>query len=169
MNTKAHVNKRYCTDHLSVDYAHVGLMDVVNRTIWIARKSWRIKPIQISHARMLEGGTNTTSVAAKDRFICYWFHTPNTGEGLVHGYPIEWDEAHLMVRVDPSWNYLSQELIPRTDTARIEKNIDQQYAWGRAIFEAYTSMKPKFPLSWHLVGPRPADSMFYVERVEGHA
>ncbi|MBI1336042.1 MAG: hypothetical protein GC164_03665 [Phycisphaera sp.] len=160
------INKQYCTDKVRVDYAHVGLYDVQTRSMWIAKKRWGVVPVRVSHARLLVGGTNDTSTADKDRFVCYWYHTPGTGQGYVHGYPIEWDEGQLLVRLDPNWNYLTREFIPNSDTAKIEKNIEQQYAWGKKIFEAYAGRKPSFPLSWHMIGPRPADSMFYIQRVE---
>jgi hypothetical protein len=41
-----------------------------------------------------------------------------------------------------------------------------QYEWGRKIFDLYASRAPKFPLSWHMIGPRATDSMFYIQRVE---
>lgn len=167
MASSRRVNKRYCTNRIHVDYAHVGLFDVADRSIWIAkRRPWGMPPIRVSHARMLLGGSNTTAVADKDRFICFWFHTPGSGEGYVHGYPIEWEEGHLLIRLDPNWNYLNQQFVPNTDTARIEKNTDMQFDWGRQIFEAYAVRKPRFALSYHMIGPRPADSMFYVQRVE---
>jgi len=166
VSSERRVNRKYCSDKLRCDTAHVGLYDVVHRKIWIARKRGGMQPINISHARLLTGGTNTTSVADKDRFLCYWFHNPHTGEGLVHGYPIEWEEGHVMFRLDPNWDYHRQALIPSTDTARIEHNIDQQYEWARHVFEAYVALRPRFPLSWHMIGPRPTDSMFYVQRVE---
>lgn len=161
------VNRRYCSDKLTVSYAHVGLYDVQDHQLWIARKRWgNLPPIQVSHARLLQGGSNLTSVADKDKFVCYWMHTPNTGDGLLQGYPIEWDEGHIMIRLDPTWNYATRQLIPSTDTAKVEKNIDQQYRWAEHIFKQYIALKPNFPISWHLMGPRPADSMFYVQRHE---
>ena len=160
------INRQYCTSSIRVDYAHVGLYDVDGRTTWIARKKWGVNPVRVSHARMLKGGTQDTSTAEKDRYLCYWFHIPGTGEGYVHGYPIEWDEAHLLVRLDPNWNYVNRSFIPNTDARRIEKNVDQQFAWGKAIFEQYAAKHPKWPLSWHMIGPRAADSMFYIQRVE---
>jgi hypothetical protein len=160
------INRKYCVDAVRADYAHVGLYDVRERRAWIARKRWGVVPVRLSHARLLVGGTSDTSTADKDRFVCYWFHTPGTGEGFVHGYPIEWDEGHLMVRLDPNWNYLTQTFIPSSDTAKVEKNIEMQYEWGRRLFEAYIASSPAFPLSWHMIGPRAADSMFYIQRVE---
>lgn len=160
------INRKYCVDAIRVDYAHVGLFDVRDKRAWIARKRWGVVPVRLSHARLLTGGTSDTSTADKDRFVCYWFHTPGTGEGFVHGYPIEWDEGHLMVRLDPNWNYLTQTFIPTSDTAKVEKNIEQQYGWGQRLFDAYVAAAPTFPLSWHMIGPRATDSMFYIQRVE---
>ena len=78
----------------------------------------------------------------------------------------EWDEGHLMIRLDPNWDYQSCTFIPNSETAKVEKNIEQQYQWGQRIFDLYLAQKPKFPLSWHLVGPRASDSMFYIHRHE---
>lgn len=160
------VNKSYSTDRVRVDYAHVGLFDVVDRRLWIAKKRWGVVPVRVSHARLLHGGTQDASTAEKDRFVCYWYHTPGTGEGFVHGYPIEWEEGHLLIRLDPNWDYVNRAFIPSTATARVERNIELQYKWGRQIFEAYAQRTPKFPLSWHMIGPRAADSMFYIQRQE---
>ena len=166
MSSQRSINKRYCTDTVRVDYPHVGLYDVADPRLWIARKRWGTTPVRVSHARLLIGGSQSTSSADKDRFVCYWFHTPDSGEGYVHGYPIEWEEGHLLVRLDPNWNYLTQQFIPGSESRKIEKNIDTQFEWGRRIFEAYATRKPKFPLSWHMIGPRAADSMFYIQRLE---
>ncbi len=161
------INKRYSTNRVTTKYPHVGLFDVVEQQVWIARRRLGVVPIRLSHARLLKGGTNTTSTADKDQFMCIWYHTPDTGEGSIHGYPIEWSEAHLLVRMDPNWSYRSRKFIPSTDIRRVERNIDRQFAWGEKIFRQYAALKPAFPLSWHFVGPRAADSMFYVQRIEG--
>ncbi len=166
MSSEKKINPRYCTNQIRVDYAHVGLMDAQDGSIWIARKRFGSIPVRVSHARLLVGGTHDTSTADKDRFVCFWFHTPGTGEGYVHGYPIEWEEGHLLVRLDPNWDYLNRAFISSADTARVERNIEQQYTWARRIFRAYLAARPPFPVSWHMVGPRAADSMFYIERVE---
>lgn len=160
------INPKNCTDKVTTAYPHVGLFDVQTQEAWIARKRWNISPVRVSHARLLLGGTQDTSTADKDKFLCFWFHTPGSGEGYVQGYPIEWDEGHLLVRFDPRWNYATRELIPATDTAKIEANIDRQYAWGQRLFNAYKACEPKFAISWHMTGPRPTDSMFYIERYE---
>lgn len=167
MPTPARINKRHATDRLRTDYAHTGLFDTNNRGLWIARRRFNVTPIRVSHARLLIGGSDDTGVAEKDRFLCYWYHTPHTGSGLLHGYPIEWEEAHLMVRLDPTWDHRNQKLLrPTADPHRVERNREQQYRWGQLIFEAYAALGPRFPLSWHLIGPRPADSMFYIRRIE---
>lgn len=160
------INKQYCTDKVHLDYAHVGLFDVQEHRIWIAKKRWGVVPVRVSHARLLVGGTQDTSTAEKDRYLCFWYHTPGTGEGHVHGYPIEWDEGHLLVRLDPNWDYSTRQYIPSSEVDRVERNIEQQYQWGRYLFEAYASKRPKFPISWHMIGPRAADSMFYLQRIE---
>lgn len=160
------INLDYCSDQLRADYAHVGLLDARSRRIWIARPQRTIPAIHLSHARLLRGGTQDTSTIRKDRFVCYWFHTPGTGEGHVHGYPIEWHEGHLLVRLEPNWDYAACQFIGPQDTARIERNIEQQYQWGRWLYRRYVERQPDFALSWHMVGPRAADSMFYIERHE---
>ncbi len=160
------ISRQYCTGKLRCDYAHVGLHDVEAGRLWIAKKRFGVSPIRVSHARLLSDGSSSTSTADKDRYQCYWFHTPGTGSGYVQGYPIEWNEGHLLIRLDPSWNYATRQLIPATDTAKIERNIEQQYQWGQKMFKTYLDLKPKFPFSWHMIGPRARDSMFYIERQE---
>ena len=160
------VSRQYCTGRLRADYAHVGLFDVEQRRTWIAKKRFGVVPIRVSHARLLAGGGHETSTADKDRFVCYWFHTPGTGSGFVHGYPIEWGEGHVLVRLDPSWNYATCRFVASTDTAKVDRNIEQQYQWGQRIFQSYVGLKPKFAVSWHMIGPRATDSMFYIQRVE---
>ena len=81
----------------------------------------------------------------KDRFICYWFHIPGSGTGYVHGYPIEWSEGQLLVRLDPNWDYVNRRFVPSTDTAKVERIIEQQYECGRKMFETYVALKPKIP------------------------
>jgi len=160
------VNRQFSTDRIRVDYAHVGLMDVSDTKLWIARKRWGTTPVNVSHAKLLKGGGQDTSTAEKDRFMCYWFHTPNSGEGFVHGYPIEWDEGHLLIRLDPNWDYKGQKFIPSSESRKIDRNVDAQYEMGQRIYASYLTRKPKFALSWHMIGPRAVDSMFYIERNE---
>jgi hypothetical protein len=97
------VSAKFCTDSFNGKYPHVGLYDCKERKVWVC-KPLGGQAIRTSHARLITGTDNATSTVWKDRFLCYWFYTPNTGEGLIHGYPIEWEEAHLLVRIDPNWD-----------------------------------------------------------------
>lgn len=160
------INRRYSTDKLRVDYPHVGLYDVHQHHLWIARKRLGVSPIRVSHARLLKKGGDDCSTADKDRFMCFWFHTPGSGSGHVHGYPIEWSEGHLLVRLDPNWDYATQRMIPSTETAKVERNVKQQYKCAQRLFDAYLELKPDFPLCWHMIGPRATESMFYIQRVD---
>lgn len=171
------LNKTYATKRLSTAYPHVGLLDVTERQLWIAKKKMGQDPSRVSHARLLTASAGHAASADKDRFLCYWFHHPDnapqqtlgsvaTASMSVHGYPIEWQEAHLLVRLDPTWDIAQQCLVKSTDTRKIDRNIDQQYAWGELIFNSYKALSNDHPLSWHLVGPRAKDSLFYVERYE---
>ena len=165
MSKHSPVNKRYCTDRLRTDYAHAGLYDVATKHLWIAKKRLLGTPaVRVSHARLLAGGKADESTASKDRYMCFTYHTPGSGQGYVQGYPIEWEEGHLFVRFDPHWDYLSGQLVPRTDTARVDRNIEQQYDWARRVYQAYVKCGVGSPLSWHLLGPHPTDSLFYIER-----
>ncbi len=160
------INRSFCTTKLRADYAHVGLYDVHDRRLWIAKNKWGTPASRVSHAKLLKGGGQDTSTADKDRFVCYWFHTPNTGSGPLQGYPIEWTEGHVIVRLDPNWSYQTRSFIPPADTRRVEKNIEQQFQWGEHVFRTYCQHKLRFPLSLHMLGPRAADSMFYLQRFE---
>lgn len=160
------INRSYCTTGLSTAYPHVGLFDVQSAQTWIARKRWRVDPATVSHARMLKGGSNVASTADKDRFLCFWFHPPHSGEIPTHGHPIALDEAHLVIRLDPQWSYRTQSFVPATDERRVRHNLDEQFAWGAMIFEAYLRAGLTHPTSYHMVGPQPSDSVFELRRVE---
>ena len=98
------------------------------KKIWVAKRLGG-QAIRTSHARLITGGSdNTTSTAWKDRFICFWFYTPRSGEGYIHGYPIDWDEAHLLVRIDPNWDYDRQRLIPPELEDQVNANLERQFA-----------------------------------------
>lgn len=159
------VNRTYATDRLRVEDAHVGLYDVHMRRIWIARKRGGADRAQLSHARLLRGGDRDASTAEKDRFLCFWFHPPNTGTGRVQGHAIDWREGHVMVRLDPYWDHFNQRFLNATETAYIRYNINMQYRWGQRVFHAYASRRPPFPLTWHAIAPRPEESMFDIQRV----
>ena len=57
-------------------------------------------------------------------------HTARTGEGYIHGYPIDWDEAHLLVRSDPHWDYDRQRLIPPELEDQLNDNLERQFRAG---------------------------------------
>jgi hypothetical protein len=159
------VSTKFCTDRFSGKYPHVGLYDVTERKVWVA-KPLSGQAIRTSHARLITGAENATSTVWKDRFICFWFYTPNTGEGYVHGYPIEWEEAHLLVRIDPNWDYDRQKLIPPELEDQVNANLERQIRHGERIFEFFKASKLAYPFSLHYVGQRATDSIFYAKRVE---
>jgi hypothetical protein len=159
------VSTSLCTEKFNGKYPHVGLYDCRDRKIWIA-KPLSGQAIRTSHARLITGADNATSTVWKDRFLCFWFYTPNTGEGYIHGYPIEWEEAHLLVRTDPHWDYDRQRMIPAELTDQVNENLERQFKHGERIFEFYKNAKLKYPFSLHFMGQRATDSLFYVKRVE---
>jgi hypothetical protein len=161
------VSTKLCTHRYSGKYPLVGLYDCRDRKVWVA-KPLGGQAIRTSHARLITGAENATSTAWKDRFICFWFYTPNTGEGYVHGYPIEWEEAHLLVRVDPNWDYDRQKLIPQELSDQAAENLDRQHRHGERILDFFVKSKLKYPFSLHFMGQRATDSLFYVKRVEAH-
>lgn len=163
--TGPRISTRFCTDRFNGKYPHVGLYDVRERKVWVC-KPLAGQAIRTSHARLITGADNSVGTVWKDRFLCYWFYTPNTGEGYVHGYPIEWDEAHLLVRIDPGWDYDRQRLIPAEMEDHLNENLDRQIRHGERIFEFFTACHLKYPFSLHYVGQRAADSHFYAKRVE---
>ncbi len=160
------VNTRLCTDSFNGKYPTVGLYDCRERKVWVA-KPLSGQAIRTSHARLITGAENAVSTVWKDRFLCFWFYTPNTGEGYIHGYPIEWEEAHLVVRIDGNWDYERQRLIPPELEDQVNENLERQHRHGERIFGFFENCKLKYPFSMHLVGQRATDSMFYVKRVEG--
>lgn len=162
--TNRSINRSYCTTVLSTAYPHAGLFDVSSGEVWIARKRWRTDPATVSHARMLKGGSDQASTAEKDRFVCFWFHPPHSGEIPSHGHPIALDEAHLVVRLDPQWSYRTQSFVAATDVRRVRRNTDEQFAWGAMIFEAYLRAGLRHPTSYHMLGPGAPESVFALRR-----
>jgi len=159
------VSTKYCTEKFNGKYPHVGLYDCRERKVWVS-KPLSGQAIRTSHARLITGTTNAISTVWKDRFICFWFYTPRTGEGLILGYPIDWDEAHLLVRIDPNWDYDRQKFVPTELSDHVENNLDRQFKHGERIFEWFTSAAKAYPISLHLIGQRATDSQFYVKRAE---
>jgi hypothetical protein len=162
------VSTRFCTTTFNGKYPHVGLYDCVDRRIWVSKRL-KGQAIRTSHARLITGGDNATGTAWKDRFICFWFYTPFTGEGYLQGYPIDWDEAHLLVRIDPHWDYDRQRLVPAELEDQIDANLKRQFRTGERILEFYRACRLMYPFSLHFLGQRATDSQFYVKRVEAHS
>src|SRR5438477_7232090 len=134
--TGPRVSTKLCTDKFTSKYPHVGLYDCRDRKVWIC-KPLHGQAIRTSHAKLITGSDNATSTVWKDRFLCFWFYTPNTGEGYVLGYPIEWDEAHLLVRVDPNWDHDRQRMIPAELTDQANENLKPQFKQGDRTFRFY--------------------------------
>jgi hypothetical protein len=162
----ASVSRKLCTDKFSGKYPHVGLYDCRERKVWVA-KPMNGQAIRTSHARLITGADNATSTVWKDRFLCFWFYTPNTGEGYIHGYPIDWEEAHLLVRTDPNWDYDRQRFIAPEMEDHVDANLERQFRCGEQILAFYAAAKLSYPISMHYVGQRATDSQFYVKRLEG--
>jgi len=89
-----------------------------------------------------------------------------TGEGFIHGYPIDWDEAHLLVRIDPHWDYDRQRMVPPELEDHVNDNLERQFKHGERIFEFFRNAKLKYPVSLHFIGQRATESSFYVKRME---
>ena len=159
------VDTRLCTHTYNGKYPTVGLFDCRNRKVWIC-KPLGGQAIRTSHARLITGSDNATSTARKDRFLCFWFYTPRTGEGYIHGYPIDWEEAHLLVRTDPNWDYERGLLVPPHLEDHVNENLERQFRHGERVAEFLAGRGLKFPFSLHFIGLRAADSQFYVKRIE---
>ncbi|HEY7115801.1 MAG TPA: hypothetical protein VH475_04390 [Tepidisphaeraceae bacterium] len=159
------VNTKFCTDAFNGKYPHVGLYDCKERKVWVA-KPLAGQAIRTSHARLITGADNATSTVWKDRFLCFWFYTPHTGEGYIHGYPIDWEEGHLLVRIDPNWDYDRQQYVPPELSDHVNANLERQFKHGERIFGFFDACKLRFPVSLHFIGQRATDSLFYVKRME---
>jgi len=157
------VDRRLCTNRFNGKYPHVGIYDCRAKIVWVC-KPLGGQAIRTSHARLITGADNATSTAWKDRFLCYWFYTPNSGEGFIHGYPIDWAEGQVVVRTDPNWDYDRQRLIPAELTNQVEENLGRQIAHGKAIFAFFQRCGLKYPFNLHFIAQRAAHSQFYFAR-----
>jgi hypothetical protein len=162
------VSSKFCTDTFNGKYPHVGLYDTRERKVWVC-KPLSGQAIRTSHARLITGADNATSTVWKDRFLCYWFYTPRTGEGFIHNYPIDWEEGQLLVRIDPHWDYDRQRLIPPELEDQVNDNLDRQLKHGERVFDFFCKCRLHYPFSVHFIGPRATDSLFYVKRYEAPA
>jgi hypothetical protein len=159
------VSSRFCTAKFNGKYPHVGLYDCKERKVWVC-KPLAGQAIRTAHAALITGSDNATSTVWKDRFLCYWFYTPRTGEGYIHGYPIDWEEAHLLIRIDPAWDYDRQRLIPPELEDQTNENLERQLKHGERIVNFFKQSGLKYPFSAHFIGQRATDSLFYFKRVE---
>jgi len=159
------VSPKLCTDKFNGKYPHVGLYDCRERKAWVC-KPLDGQAIRTSHAALITGADDKTGTVWKDRFVCFWFYTPGTGSGPILNYPIEWDEAHLLVRIDPQWDYDRQRLIPPELTDQIDANRERQIRHGEAVAGFYRDAKLAYPFNVHYVAATAAESMFYFKRVE---
>lgn len=150
---------------LPASYAHIGLYDVCNRKAYAARDDLPAPAIALDHASLFRGAT-ASSLVVKDRFLCFWFFPPHTRDGLVQGYPIDWVEHNLLVRLDPQWSYVRQVLLPTHQTAALEANITQQLGFAAHLLQLYRAHGLQAALNVHLIGPRATDSLFYAHRWE---
>ena len=158
------VSAKLCTDRFNGKYPHVGLYDCRHRKVWVA-KPLSGQAIRTAHAALITGVDNATSTVWKDRFLCFWFYTPRTGEGYIHGYPIDWDEAHLLVRIDPQWDYDRQRRSPQNCRTRSTRTSNGKCTW-RTDLGIFSHCSLKYPMNLHFIGQRAADSQFYVKRKE---
>jgi hypothetical protein len=159
------VSTKLCTDRFNGKYPHVGVYDCRNRKVWVC-KPLDGQAIRTSHAKLITGADNAVSTVWKDRFLCFWFYTPRTGEGYIHGYPIDWEEAHLLIRIDPQWDYDRQRIVPLELTHQIEENLERQFKHGDKILDFFHQSKLRYAMNMHLIGQRATESQFYVKRIE---
>lgn len=160
------VSSRLCSRRFNGKYPHVGLYDCRDQSVWVC-KPLNGQAIRTSHARLITGADESSSAVStvwKDRFLCYWFYTPRTGEGFIHNYPVDWDEAHLLVRVDPEWDYDRQRLIPHELEDQTAANLERQHRHGERIFQFFADCKLKYPFNLHFIAQRATESMFYARR-----
>ncbi|MDP9172917.1 MAG: hypothetical protein M3O30_03515 [Planctomycetota bacterium] len=167
-NAAPRVSAKLCTDKFNGKYPHVGLYDCRERKVWVC-KPLSGQAIRTSHARLITGAENAVSTVWKDRFICYWFYTPRTGEGYIQGYPIDWEEAHLLVRVDPQWDYDRQRLVPLELQDQIDENLERQIRHGERITDFFRKSPIEYTFNLHYIGQRATESQFYAKRIEPKA
>jgi hypothetical protein len=140
------VSARFCTDTFNGKYPHVGLYDCRDARIWVC-KPLSGHAIRTSHARLITGCDNATSTVWKDRFLCFWFYIPNTGEGPIQGKTINWEEGQILVRIDPNWDYDRQRLIQSELASQVQENLQRQFAHGQRILEFYHECQLPYPVT----------------------
>lgn len=158
------VSPKLCTDKYNGKYPHVGLYDCRERKVWVC-KPMDGQAIRTSHAALITGADDATGTVWKDRFLCFWFYTPDTGSGPLQGRPMNWAEAHLLIRIDAQWDYDRQRLIPPELTDQIDANRERQLRHGESIVEFFKASKLKYPFNVHFVASTAAGSVFDFARV----
>jgi hypothetical protein len=153
---------------LTVEYPHIGIYDVRGRKAYCARNDPAAPAIDLQHGSLFQnaGGHGGDALVVKDRFMCFWFYPSATRTGLLQGYPVDWSEHNLLVRLDPRWSYLRQLLLPAHHTPAIEANINQQVEVAGHLLDLYKQAGSELAISVHMVGPRATDSLFYAHRWE---
>jgi hypothetical protein len=157
---------------LPASFSHIGLYDIRHRKAFAARNDLARVAIELHHAELFTGRkisqdpNDAGGAAVKDRYLCFWFYAPYGRSGPVLGYPIDWSEHNLLVRLEPRWSYARQTLLPTSASAAIDANISAQLAAAAHLLSLYRAHGLDQPLSVHMIGPRAADSLFYAHRWE---
>ncbi|HVX86311.1 MAG TPA: hypothetical protein VH253_16120 [Phycisphaerae bacterium] len=157
---------------LPAAFSHIGLYDVRRRKAYAARNDLSRPAIELHHAELFAGVKMSREAAeaggavVKDRYLCFWFYAPYARSGPVLGYPIDWSEHNLLVRLEPRWSYARQALLAAHASSAIDANIAAQVAAAAHLLSLYRAHGLDQALSVHMIGPRAADSLFYAHRWE---
>lgn len=158
------VSGKLCTDKFNGKYPHVGLYDCREHKTWVC-KPLDGQAIRTSHAALITGADDATGTVWKDRFLCFWFYTPDTGSGPILGRKMDWSGAHLLIRIDPQWDYDRQRLIPAELSDQVAENRQRQIRHGEAIIEFFERSNLKYPVHVHFVASTPQESTFDFKRI----
>ena len=158
------VSAKLCTDRFNGRYPHVGLYDCREHKVWVC-KPLDGQAIRTSHAALITGTDDATGTVWKDRFLCFWFYTPDTGGGLILGQALDWSAAHLLIRIDPRWDYDRQRLIAAEQTDQVAGNRERQVRHGETIVDFFEKSKLKYPFEVHFVASTAGESTFHFNRV----
>jgi hypothetical protein len=160
------VSRKLCTDRFNGRYPHVGLFDCRAQQVWVC-KPLNGQAVRTSHAALITGTDDATSTAWKDRFLCFWFYTPGTGSGLLANQRVNWDEAHLVVRVDGTWDYDRQRLIPIDLQDQQADNLARQARHAARVLDFYSQCDVRSPIHLHLSGQRKGESVVSLKIARG--
>jgi hypothetical protein len=152
---------------LTLGFPHIGVYDVRGRKAYCARNE-PVPAIDQHHGSLFQSTSarRGDALVVKDRFMCFWFYPSHSRSGLLQGYPVDWSEHNLLVRLDPHWSYLRQALLPAHHTPAIEANINHQVEVAGHLLDLYKQAENTMAISVHMVGPRATDSLFYAHRWE---